>query len=107
MAVLLQPFREFSGRRCFTGTLQTDEHDDRRRLRREIDPDVRPAEHLDQFVANDLHDLLAGTQALQHFLAQRLGLHGVGELLDDLEIDVRFQQRDPDFFQRLFDVQFA
>ena len=69
-----------------------------------LSADIRAAEHLDQFVADDLHDLLSRTQALQHFLADGFLSDGVRELLDDLEVDVRFKQRHADFLERLFDV---
>ena len=43
VAILHKPFREFARRCCFTGTLQSNEHDYRRRLRREINPDILAA----------------------------------------------------------------
>ena len=69
-----------------------------------LNPDIFAAQHFDQFVADDLDDLLARTQALQHFLADRLRPHRIGELLDDLEIHVGFEQRDADFLQGFVDV---
>ena len=104
MAAFLEPLRKLSRRCRLSGTLQADEHDDRRRLRSKIQPDVRAAEHVDKFIAHDFDDLLPGRQALEYFFADRLCLHGIRELLHDLEIDVGFQQRHPDFLQGFVDV---
>ena len=59
------------------------------------------AESLDQFVAHDLDDLLAGRERGQHFLAHGFGLDAVDQLFDDFEVDVGFEQRQPNFAQRL------
>jgi hypothetical protein len=61
----------------------------------------------DQFIANDLDHLLSGRERGQHFLAQRLFANVVDQLLDDLEVDVGFQQRHTNFFQRFADVFFG
>ena len=45
---------------------------------------------------HDLHDLLAGREALQHLLAEGALAHLRHELLDDLEVDVGFEQREAD-----------
>src|SRR5262249_40912686 len=52
--------------------------------------------------ANDLDDLLAWRQALQHRLVHRLVANSIDECLDDFEVDVRFEQGEPDFAQRGF-----
>ena len=52
---------------------------------------------------DDLHDLLAGSQALQDVLAERALLDGVGEVARDLEVDIRLEQREPDLAHRLRD----
>jgi hypothetical protein len=44
---------------------------------------------------HDLHDLLAGREALPHVLAERTLAHVRDELLDDAEVDVRLEQREP------------
>ena len=52
---------------------------------------------------HDLHDLLARAEALQHLLAER-PLPDLGdEALDDLEIDVGLEQREPDLTHRTRD----
>ena len=42
---------------------------------------------------HSLHDLLAGTEALQHLLAERPLPHLGDEALDDLEVDIGLEQR--------------
>ena len=48
-------------------------------------------------------DLLAGVEPLQDVLAGRALAHLGDELLDDLEVDVRLEQREPDLAHRLRD----
>ena len=53
----------------------------------------------------NLNDLLPGRDASQHFFAQRLLFHARDETLRDLEIDIRFQQREPHLPERIVDVR--
>ena len=53
---------------------------------------------------DDLHDLLARVEALQDVLAARALLDLGDEVLDDLEVDVGFEQREPDLAHRLRDL---
>ena len=53
---------------------------------------------------DQLHDLLARVERLQDVGAQRAFLHGGRELLDDLEVDVGLEQREPDRAHRLVHV---
>ena len=62
------------------------------------------AEQRQQLVAHDLDDLLDRRQALQDGLLGRLVANAIDERLDDLEVDVGFEQRQPDFAQRRLDV---
>ena len=48
-------------------------------------------------------DLLRRRQALEDFLIDRAIAHAIDERLDDLEVDVRLEQRHPDLAQRGFD----
>ena len=75
-----------------------------RRLRGKLHARRVLAENLDQFVAHDLDDLLARRQRGQHFLPDRLGANLVDQLLDDFEVDVGLEQRQPNLAQRLVDV---
>ena len=59
-----------------------------------------PAEDVDQLVVDDLDDLLAGLDPVEHVGADRL-LADVGhEVLDDLEVDVGLEQGEADLAQR-------
>ena len=60
-----------------------------------------------QLIMKNLNDLLAGRDAAQHFLAERLLFDPRDEILRDLEIDIRFQQREPHLPQRVIDVRLA
>ena len=50
-----------------------------------------------------LHDLLSGLQALQDLLAECALAHLGDELLDDLEVDVRLEQSEPNLAHRTRD----
>ena len=65
------------------------------------------AEDLDEFVAHDLDDLLAGRERGHDFLTDSLGADVVDELLDDFEVDVGLEQGEADFAQRLVNVLFG
>ena len=56
-----------------------------------------------QLLVDDLHDLLAGVEALQDVLAGRALADLRDEVLDDLEVDVGLEQREPDLAHRLRD----
>ena len=56
-----------------------------------------------QLLVDDLHDLLAWRQALGHVLAERPLAHAGDEVLDDLEVDVGLEQREPDLAHRARD----
>ena len=49
----------------------------------------------------------SGVSDAQHFLAERLVLDVLDEVADDPDIDVGFEQREPDLAQRLFDIALA
>ena len=65
------------------------------------------AKRRDQFVADNLDDLLAGRKRRQHFLSDGLGLDAVDQLFDNFEVDVGFKQRQANLAQRLGDVFFG
>ena len=107
MSADLEPVRQLARRGGLTGTLQSSHEHDRRRLRGELHSRRVFAENLDQFVAHDLDDLFAGRESGHNFLTDSLGANLVDELLDDLEVDVGFKQREANFAQRLVDVFFG
>jgi len=57
------------------------------------------AEQADEFIADDLDDLLRGAEGIENFLALRLFADALDEFLDDLEVDVGFEQSDTDLLQ--------
>src|SRR5688572_26104041 len=107
MSVFGKPPCQFSRGSCLSRTLKPNEHDDSWGIRREVDFHIRAAEHFFKLVADDFNNLLAGTEALQYFLAKRFSPDGVRELLDDFEIHIRFKKRHANFLQGLFDVDFS
>ena len=58
---------------------------------------MRVAEQRNELVPNDLDDLLGRRQALQHRLIGSAIPHAVDKSLDDLEVDVGFEERQADF----------
>src|SRR3990172_479262 len=64
------------------------------------------AEQGHQFFVYDLYYLLAGSKAPQHILANSAFLHPARELLYDLEVHVGFEEHEPYFAERLFDILF-
>ena len=102
-AVLLQEQRELAGGRRLARALQAGEQDRRRRSRRERDLRRAGAHQLGQLLVHDLHDLLAGRQALLHVLRRGALAHLRDELLDDVEVDVGLEQREPDLAHRARD----
>ena len=81
-------------------------HEDHRRARlaREDEVAAGAAHQLGQLLVDELHDLLARVQRLEHLGAERALLHRGGELLDDLEVDVGLEQRQADLAHGLVDV---
>ena len=69
---------------------------------------LRPADgaahQLGQLLGDDLHDLLAGVQPADDLGAEAALLQLRGELPDDLEVDVRLEQREADLAHRSVDV---
>ena len=58
----------------------------------------------DQFVVDDLDDLLAGIDAREHVLPDGLGFDLGDEVVGDGEVDVGFEQRPADLAQAVADV---
>ena len=70
---------------------------------RECEPGLALAHQLRQLVVDDLHDLLAGRQALEDLLAERPLTDGGDEVAHHREVDVRLEQREPDLAHRTRD----
>ena len=65
------------------------------------------AHQSDQFLMDDLDDMLGGRQALQHFGANRALRHFRDEILRNLIVDVGLKQRQTDFPHRGLDIGLA
>src|SRR5699024_7190574 len=63
------------------------------------------AQDLDQFVVDDLDDLLGGVQCLGDLLPQGALAHTAGELADDGDRDVGVEQRAADLTDGLVDIR--
>ncbi len=62
---------------------------------------------VDEFVADDLDDLLGGREGGEHFGSDGLDADVLDEVADDVEVDVGFEQGDADFAQGFGDVFFS
>src|ERR1051326_5995589 len=97
----------WSARESCTGALKPHQHEDLRRRAFQVQVGVLAAQKPRQLLVDDLDELLIRGEALEHLLAQRLGFERVEEALDDLEVDVGFEQRHAHVPKRVVDVVFA
>jgi hypothetical protein len=86
---------ELGRARRLARALQAD-HGDDGRAAAQVEDAVALAQELHELVVDDLDDLLAGGQRLQDVLPDGLLADAGHEVLDDLEVDVRLEQRQPD-----------
>ncbi len=100
----LQVTGELADRGGLSRALQADEHDWHRRSGGKVEAAPRLPHQRHQLLVNDLDDLLGRCERLEDFLAERLAADRLRELLDDLEVDVGLEEREPHFAQRLLDV---
>ena len=84
--------------------LQADEHHDARRFRGDVQLLVRPAHEGAELLVDDLDDHLRRGEGLEHVGSAGAFGHGLGEVLDDLVADVRFQQGHAHLAHRLAHV---
>ncbi len=103
LAVLFEPQRQFGGHRRLTCALQSDKHDGERGIAGKIER-RSCTQQLDEFVVDDLYDLLGGSQAVHDFLAHGAGADAVDELFDYLEIHIGFEQGKTYFAQGHVDI---
>ena len=103
-ALLLEPAAELAGQRGLTRTLQTGEHDHGRRVLGELDPSRLATEDRDEFLVDDLDDLLGRVERLADLGAGGPLPDPVDELTDSRQRDVGLEQRDPDLTTRRVDV---
>ena len=74
-----------------------------------LEPDrgIDRPHQLDKLVVDDLDDLLLGPHSLDELRSRRPVGDPLHELLDDLQIDVGFQQRGANLAQSLLHVRFG
>ena len=77
-----QPVGQLAGQRRFAGTLQTGQHDHRRRGLGERKPAGLAAEDPDEFLVDDLDDLLGRVESTRHLSATGTLLDAADELAD-------------------------
>ena len=100
VAGLGQPAPELGGGRGLARPLQPRHEDDGGQAGRCLQPlGLRPSEQLHHLVPHHPDHGLRGSQAPQDILARRADAHALEELLDDLEVDVGLEQREPDVAQ--------
>src|SRR5690606_15409471 len=109
LAVLLaDQLAELGGRGCLTGALQAYHHDDDGRLRvKDQRRRILAAQHLDQFVVDDLDDLLTGSDRAQNLLTNGLFGYAGDEITRHRKSNVRFQKSDAHFAHRFANVCFV
>ena len=97
---------ELGARGRLARTLQADHRHDRR-VARQVEGPVAGRQQRDELVVDDLDDLLAGRQAVEHLVADGPLADARDEVLDDLEVDVRLEQRQADLAHGGIDVGLA
>ena len=106
MTGILEPIAELAGQRGLTGTLQTGEHDDRRRVLGEVQRAVHAlTEHAGQLVVDDLDDLLGRVERLGHLGAQRALADTAGEGAHHLKRHVGVEQGAADLADGAVDIR--
>jgi len=101
-ALLAKMGGEFPGERGFTRALQAAQHQNGDTARRKIDRGRlrggrvvgSPGQKPDHLFVDDLHNLLSGIQAFENMLADRTLLDLADKILDDLEVDIGFKERE-------------
>ena len=107
VALGLQPVGELSGQGRLTGALEAGEHDHRRRALGQVEPPGLAAEDADEFVIDDLDDLLAGVERGRDLLGQCPFADPAGEGAHDRQSDVGIEQGTSDLTDGGIDVGFG
>ena len=107
LALALEVLGQLGRRRRLPGALQArhQDHEWRRRRARQRDGLVTKGD--DEFLVDDLDDLLAGRQALHDVATDGALLHPGQEGLHHRNVDIGFEQRQTDFAQGSVDVGLA
>ena len=105
VALIREVLGQLAGQCGLTGALQAQQHDHRGRLLRQAQVARLAAEDHDQFLVDDLHDLLRGVQARRDLLAHRAFLDAGCEGAHHRQGHVGFEQGSPDLTDGLVDVR--
>jgi len=97
VSLAAKPCGQLAGQRRLTGTLQPGEHHDGRRRFRERQLAGLAAQDADQFLVDDLDDLLRRVEGTRDLGALGAVFDAADERAHHGQRDVRFQQREPDF----------
>ena len=90
----------------FPCPLKTAEHDDRRRFGGDLNFAFRRSQQGDEFIVDDLYDLLTRGETFQHLYAESALLHGGDELFHHFEVDIGFQKSQADLTHGFVDIAF-
>ena len=107
IAPVTQADRKLGCSRRLAGSLETDEQDDGRLMRRSPQGHRFAAQQPHELIIDDRNNLLDWRDTFEHRFPGGSLTDGRYELLDDLEIDVRLEQRQADFPQCLVQIGFA
>ena len=97
VALAAQPQRQLARQRGLTGALQTGQHHHGRRRLRECQLPGLPAEDGDQFLVDDLDDLLRRVEGAGYLRALGALFDSTDERTDHRQRNVGLEQRQPDF----------
>ena len=107
MTLILEVFCQLGGVGGFTAALKAAHEDDAGRLGGKVDPGVVLAHEVCELFVDDFDDLLGGSEAFQDLLPDGPFADGLDKVLDDLVVDVGFQQSHFDFPHGVLDVAFV
>jgi hypothetical protein len=93
--LFVEQTREFAAGSRFARSMQTDHHN-ATGIAAESQRGIGGTEKVDQFIVDDLDDLLTGLNALDDLLAEGLDFDLLDKIPGDLEIDIRVQERHAD-----------
>ncbi len=97
-----EPSAQFGGGRRLARALEAEQPAAARGWRMLLQAAFGVAEEREQLVADDPDDLLPRSETAEHGLIHRAVADAVDECLDDFEIDVGLEQREPDLVERRF-----
>ncbi len=101
LALAPQIERNLCSKSRLAGSLETDHHDADRRLSRK-DKFLRfAAHHLDQFIVDDLDNLLPGRHRRENLLSHRLFLHRLHKIARNVKAHVRFEKGPANLAERI------